>query len=87
MMVSDLVFLLVVLSLSSLGCGQLQCRNDLLAVTDGSIDFDPLPAGQSDEIPAYNPGAVGGWYDLAGRFVDAVRPGSLPYGKFYYWHY
>lgn len=79
--VSELALILAIVI--SLCHGQrLQCTNDPLIVeADGTINFEPLPAGESDEIPAYNPGAVGGWYDLAGRFVDAVRPGSLPYGK------
>lgn len=71
------------LLLSLLGCctGQIQCNGPLVAVnTNGRLNFSSLPAGAPFVQPVYNPGAVGGWYDLAGGFVDVVRPGNLPYG-------
>lgn len=42
--------------------------------------FEPLPPGAGPVQPVYDPGPVGGWYDLANRFANAARPGGLPYG-------
>lgn len=72
----------VLISLSSYTCGQIQCPAPFVRVfPNGTADFDSLPPGGEDVDPVYDPGAIGGWYDLAEGFVDAVRPGSLPYSK------
>lgn len=73
------VLSLLVISLSYT-CGQIQCPSAFVTIlSNGTADFDGLPAGAEDVDPVYDPGAIGGWYNLAGGFVDVVRPGSLPY--------
>ncbi len=80
------VFVLLLISLSSSygQIRQIQCPRPLLTVTDdGDVVFDPFPStsNAANDVPVYNPGPIGGWHNLAGSFVDAVRSGSLPYGK------
>ena len=77
---------LLALSLLSLVCcgwGQgIQCTRPFVRpAPDGTLDFEELPAGADPVQPEYDPGPIGGWYSLAGGFVDAARPGSLPYGE------
>ena len=64
------------------GCsGQIQCGGRLLTRhPNGTVMFEPLPPGAGPVQPVYDPGPVGGWYDLANRFANAARPGGLPYG-------
>ena len=60
--------------------GQFQCPASFVNVfSNGTADFDSLPAGAEDVEPVYDPGPIGGWYSLARGFVDVVRPGSLPF--------
>lgn len=75
------VIVLVVISSSFSWGQQLQCQTETVTVfRNGTADFGSLPAGAQDIVPVHDPGPIGGWYDLAGKFVDAVRPGNLPYG-------
>lgn len=61
---------------------QLQCPvAQLRILPNGSVVFDPLPAGADFVQPTVDTGPASGWYALAAGFVDVVRPGSLPYGK------
>ena len=77
------VLALMLISLVSICCGQIQCtRSYVTQSPDGELEFEGLPPGAPNVGPRYNPGPVGGWYSLAGGFVDVVRPGSLPYGKY-----
>jgi len=70
------------LSVVSLATGAIQCpANPATRNADGSVTYSPLPSGSSPTNASYNPGAIGGWYSLASGFVDAVRPGSLPFGR------
>lgn len=74
---------LLLLSLYGYCTGQIDCAGKSLVTvntTDGTLAFNSLPAGAGPVQPIYDPGAIGGWYDLAVKFVDAARPGSLPYG-------
>lgn len=75
--------LLVLVSLIVPNGGQIQCPANLLTYfpNNSTVIFNPLPPGAENTMPEYDPGPIGGWYNLAARFVDAVRPGSLPYGK------
>ena len=61
--------------------GQIQCpARPATLNSDGTVTYSPLPSGSDLFNNSYNPGAIGGWYSLASGFVDAVRPGNLPYG-------
>ena len=46
----------------------------------GSLVFPDVPRNITyEEISDYDGGPLSGWYSMAGGFVDAVRPGGLPY--------
>lgn len=73
--------LLVLLSAPHLARA-VQCPSDSVLVgSNGTLVFRALPPGSDNSDPVYDPGAIGGWYSLAGGFVDVVRSGSLPYGE------
>lgn len=75
---------LLVLSSAPLLVRGVQCPSDSVLVgRNGTLVFRPLSPGSDNSDPVYDPGAIGGWYFLAAGFVDIVRPGTLPYGK---WH-
>ena len=51
---------------------------------NGSVlEFEPLPENRQVEIEVDdNSDGLDAWANLANSFVDGVRSGSLPYGKF-----
>ena len=61
-----------------------QCPDVSVSVntTSGSLIFRPLSSRSTGGNPDYDPGAIGGWYSLASGFIEVVRSGSLPYGKY-----
>ena len=69
------ILLMVSVSICCSSSGQFLTEN-----SNGTVTFTGLPAGSGPVSSNYDPGAIGGWYSLASGFVDAVRPGSLPYG-------
>lgn len=76
-----LIGLLSLTALPTSGQIELQCPNELLTISNGTITFSPISEGSGPVDASYDPGAAGGWYALANGFVDAVRPGSLPFGE------
>ena len=52
------------------------------AAESPSIQFSPLPSiSASISAPKDTSNGLGGFYDLAGGIVDAIRPGNLPHGR------
>ena len=47
---------------------------------DGSIRERSVPTSSPLPPPRDVTSAIDGWFNIAGLFVDAVRPGTLPYG-------
>ena len=72
--------LLCVLQLSL--AQDISCPAELLVNSNGTLEYSELPTTTPVPVPGYDPGAIGGWFNLAGLFVDAARPGTLPYGKY-----
>ena len=80
-----LLFLLLHVFVLSCCSGQQCPRQGLTTFSgNGSVTFTPLPPGSDNINPTYDPGPVGGWFNLARGFVDAARPGGLPYSKYKY---
>ena len=74
------VLLLSALQVSS----AMQCSTGNVIVVDGKLVFPEV--SQKDfnfsMIPESSNGMLDGWYVIAESFVDAVRPGGLPYREF-----
>ena len=62
-------------------------QQSVIALSNGTLLFPPLPAGMANVDTAYDAGALEGWYNLANSFADAVRSGGLPYGEWRLWHH
>ena len=78
------VLLLSALQISS----AMQCSTGNVTVMNGKLVF---PEVSQDDfnfsmIPESSSGMLDGWYALAESFVDAVRPGGLPYREFLLMH-
>jgi len=61
------------------------CPAEQIVLSNGSVEYSELPTTTPVSIPVsipvYDPGAIGGWYNLIASFVDGISPGTLPYGK------
>ena len=69
------VLLLSALQMSS----AVQCPTGTVRVVNGELAFPKVSQVNFSMIPESSSGMLGGWYAMAGDFVDAVRPGGLPY--------
>ena len=51
--------------------------------TSVTLEFEPLPENHQVELEVVdNSDGLKAWANLANSFVDSVRSGSLPYGKY-----
>ena len=81
-LILGVIGLLSLTALPTSGQIEQQCPTELLTISsNGTITFSPLSNGSGPVDASYDPGAAGGWYALANGFIDAVRPGGLPFGK------
>jgi prominin 1 len=81
---SPLAVLSVVALLLAAVSGQsssLECREDtrVTRTPNGVLVYGALPPTDAPDTEDYNPQGLGGWYDLARGFVNAVQPENLPY--------
>ena len=58
-------------------------RLNFTFLNESVLEFEPLPENRQVEIEVDdNSDGLDAWANLANSFVDSVRSGSLPYGKF-----